>query len=60
MKIIGESFSFNHKRKRAEEAIPNHKENAFIGAQPGRWRVKAKSEYGESEWSKWFYFRFWH
>lgn len=31
----------------------------FVGAQPGRWRVKAKSEYGESEWSKWFYFRFW-
>ena len=31
----------------------------FVGAQPGRWRVKAKSEYGESEWSEWFYFRFW-
>lgn len=31
----------------------------FVGMQPGRWRVKAKSEYGESEWSGWFYFRFW-
>lgn len=31
----------------------------FVGAQPGRWRVKAESEYGESEWSEWFYFRFW-
>jgi len=31
----------------------------FVGMQPGRWRVKAKSEYGESDWSEWFYFRFW-
>jgi len=30
----------------------------FAGAQPGRWRVKAVDETGESEWSEWRYFRF--
>jgi len=30
----------------------------FVGAQPGRWRVKAKNSYGESGWSEWWYFRF--
>ncbi len=30
----------------------------FIGAQPGRWRVKAIDESGEGPWSEWLYFRF--
>jgi len=30
----------------------------FVGSQPGRWRVKAVDETGESEWSEWRYFRF--
>lgn len=28
----------------------------FTGAQPGRWRVNAKNEFGTSEWSEWWYF----
>ena len=28
----------------------------FVGAQPGRWRVKAKNSTGESDWSEWQYF----
>ncbi len=30
----------------------------FVGAQPGRWRVKAIDNTGESKWSDWRYFRF--
>ena len=30
----------------------------FVGAQPGRWRVKAINQYGVSEWSEWWYFRY--
>lgn len=30
----------------------------FIGAQPGRWRVRARNSLGESEWSEWRFFRF--
>lgn len=30
----------------------------FVGAQPGRWRVKAIDKTGESPWSQWRYFRF--
>ncbi len=30
----------------------------FLGAQPGRWRVKAIARSGESDWSEWRYFRF--
>ena len=30
----------------------------FMGAQPGRWRVKAMDKSGESEWCPWQYFRF--
>lgn len=30
----------------------------FVGAQPGRWRVKTIDETGESPWSEWWYFRF--
>jgi hypothetical protein len=30
----------------------------FVGAQPGRWRVKATDTTGESEWSEWRHFRF--
>ena len=30
----------------------------FVGAQPGRWRVKATNSYGESNWSEWRYFRY--
>jgi hypothetical protein len=31
---------------------------AFRGRNPGRWRVKAKNELGESEWSEWRMFAF--
>ncbi len=31
---------------------------AFKGGQPGRWRVKAKNELGQSEWSEWRTFVF--
>jgi hypothetical protein len=31
---------------------------AFRGANPGRWRVKAKNELGESDWSEWRRFQF--
>ncbi len=31
---------------------------AFSGAQPGRFRVKAKSKLGESDWSDYRYFSF--
>ncbi len=30
----------------------------FVGAQPGRWRVKTIDKRGESKWSEWQYFRF--
>ncbi len=30
----------------------------FVGAQPGRWRVKVVAKSGESDWSEWRYFRF--
>jgi len=30
----------------------------FVGGQPGRWRVKAINQYGVSEWSEWWYFRY--
>lgn len=30
----------------------------FVGAQPGRWRVKTINKTGESKWSDWSYFRF--
>ena len=30
----------------------------FVGGQPGRWRVRAVNDYGESEWSEWRYFRY--
>ena len=30
----------------------------FVGSQPGRWRVRAKNEYGMSDWSEWWYFRY--
>jgi hypothetical protein len=30
----------------------------FVGAQPGRWRVKAVNQYGVSAWSEWWYFRY--
>lgn len=30
----------------------------FMGAQPGRWRVKVTCNGGESEWFAWQYFRF--
>jgi hypothetical protein len=30
----------------------------FMGAQPGRWRVKVIAKSGESDWSEWRYFRF--
>lgn len=30
----------------------------FVGAQPGRWRIKVLGQSGESEWSAWRYFRF--
>jgi hypothetical protein len=30
----------------------------FIGAQPGRWRIKAKKNSDESSWSDWWYFRY--
>lgn len=33
---------------------------AFVGQNPGRWRVKAKNELGESDWSEWRTFRFEH
>ncbi|MEM6261536.1 MAG: hypothetical protein AAGI38_03435 [Bacteroidota bacterium] len=29
----------------------------FVGAQPGRWRVKAENQAGASGWSAWSYFR---
>jgi hypothetical protein len=31
---------------------------SFVGKNPGRWRVKAKNELGESEWSEWRLFVF--
>ena len=30
----------------------------FVGANPGRWRVKVIAKSGESDWSEWRYFRF--
>jgi hypothetical protein len=30
----------------------------FVGAQPGRWRVKAVNNHGDSDWSDWSYFRY--
>ncbi len=30
----------------------------FVGAQPGRWRVKATNSLGDSNWSEWRYLRY--
>ncbi|HRI89565.1 MAG TPA: hypothetical protein PK869_14930 [Candidatus Hydrogenedentes bacterium] len=38
--------------------IETEYEYSWVGAQPGRWRVKADSPCGEGEWSEWFGFAY--
>ncbi|MFO7881048.1 MAG: hypothetical protein R6U52_00755 [Kosmotogaceae bacterium] len=40
------------------EKTVNYYNFNFIGAQPGRWRVRAEDGNGFCEWTEWWYFKF--
>ncbi len=40
------------------EKTDNYHDFNFVGAQPGRWRVRAEDDNGYCEWTEWRYFKF--
>jgi hypothetical protein len=40
------------------EKTVNYYNFNFVGAQPGRWRVRAEDDNGFCSWTEWWYFKF--